>query len=102
MKPLQIANRKHDLIAMKISDPRELQFEDVGLIELEDAETGETLVIDTGSAQFRSDFASRAAEDNFNLNRTLRLIDLDFIHIISNQNYIIPLINFFKMREKRK
>jgi len=102
MRPLQIANRKHDMIAMKISDPRELKFENVGLIELEDAETGETIVIDTGSTQFRSDFAMQAEQDNFNLNRTLKLMNLDFIHIISNQNYTIPLINFFKMREKRR
>jgi uncharacterized protein (DUF58 family) len=102
MKPLQIANRKHDVIAIKISDPRELQFKNVGLIELEDAETGETLVIDTSSTEFRNDFAQQAAEDNFMLNRSLKLIDLDFIQIISNQSLIVPLINFFKMREKRK
>jgi uncharacterized protein (DUF58 family) len=102
MKPLQIANQKHDVIAIKISDPRELQFENVGLIELEDAETGETLVIDTGSTEFRTDFANQAAEDNFQLNRALRLIDLDFIQIITNQSFVIPLINFFKMREKRR
>ncbi|MFH2036039.1 MAG: DUF58 domain-containing protein [Candidatus Zixiibacteriota bacterium] len=102
MKPLQIANRKHDLIAIKISDPRELKFDDVGLIELEDSETGETMVIDTGSAAFRVDFAQKAEEDNFQLNRALRLINLDFIQIITNQSFIIPLINFFKKREKRR
>lgn len=102
MKPLQIANQKHDVIAIKISDPRELQFENVGLIELEDAETGETLVIDTGSTEFRRDFANQAADDNFQLNRALRLINLDFIQIITNQSFVIPLINFFKMREKRR
>nr|MBN2276749.1 DUF58 domain-containing protein [candidate division Zixibacteria bacterium] len=101
MKPLQIANRKHDMIAIKISDPRELQFDNVGLIELEDAETGETLVIDTGSYEFRRDFAARAEEDNFGLRRSLKLINLDFIQIITNQSYIVPLINFFRLREKR-
>lgn len=101
MTPLRIANRKHDVIALKISDPRELQFENVGLIELEDAETGETLLIDTASGAFRSDFAAQAEADNFGLKRSLRLINLDFIQIITNQSYILPLINFFKMREKR-
>ncbi len=102
MKPLQIANRKHDVIALKISDPRELRFDDVGLIELEDAETGETIVIDTGSAAFRKEFAQKAEEDNFILRRQLKLIDLDFIQIITNQPYTVPLIKFFKMREKRR
>ncbi len=100
-KPLQIANNKHDLIAMKISDPRELTFDNVGLIELEDAETGETLIIDTASREFRNDFAARAEEDNVGLKRTLALIDVDFIQIITNQSYIVPLINFFKIRERK-
>jgi uncharacterized protein (DUF58 family) len=101
MTPLQIANRKHDVIALKVSDPRELQFENVGLIELEDAETGETVLIDTASTAFRRDFAAQAEEDNYGLKRTLKLMNLDFIQIITNQSYIVPLINFFKMRERR-
>jgi len=101
LKPLQIANNKHDIIAMKISDPRELQFDNVGMIELEDAETGETLIIDTGSSEFRRDFAVKAETDNVALKRNFQLINLDFIHIVTNQSYIVPLINFFRMREKR-
>lgn len=101
VKPLQIANRKHDIIAMKISDPRELSFDDVGLIELEDAETGEVMLIDTGSQEFRLDFAQKAEADNYGLRRSFKLINLDFIQIITNQSYIVPLINFFKLREKR-
>ena len=102
LKPLQIANNKHDIIAMKISDPREITFENVGLIELEDAETGETVIIDTSSSDFRRDFTTQAQADNLGLKRSLRLIDVDFIQIITNQTYIVPLINFFKMREKRR
>jgi uncharacterized protein (DUF58 family) len=100
-KPLQIANRKHDLVAVKISDPRESSFEDVGMIELEDAETGEVYMIDTGSKEFRREFAARADEDIERLKREFQLINLDFINIRTDQSYIIPLINFFKMREKR-
>jgi uncharacterized protein (DUF58 family) len=102
LKPLQIANKKHDIIAIKVSDPRELSFEDVGLIELEDAETGEIMLIDTGSQEFRLDFAQKAEADNFALRRSFKLINLDFIQIITNQSYIAPLINFFKTREKRR
>ncbi|MEP0828075.1 MAG: DUF58 domain-containing protein [bacterium] len=102
LKPLQIANNKHDIIAVKISDPRELKFENVGLIELEDAETGETVIIDTGSAAFRLDFAQKAEADNFSLKRAFRLINTDFIQIVTDQSYIVPLIDFFRMREKRR
>jgi len=101
LKPLQIANRKHDVIAIKISDPREIRFENVGLIELEDAETGETLVIDTASKEFRADFARQADQDSLFLKRALKVINLDFIQIITNESYIVPLISFFKMRGKR-
>jgi len=100
-KPLQIANNKHDIIAIKVSDPREITFDDVGLIELEDAETGEVLIIDTGSKEFRKEFAAQAEEDVTGLRKRFRSINLDFINIRTDQSYISPLINFFKMREKR-
>lgn len=100
-RPLQIANNKHDIIAIKISDPREISFDNVGLIELEDAETGEVFMIDTASKQFRKEFAARAEEDNTSLKKGFRLIDLDFINIRTDQSYIQPLISFFKARERR-
>lgn len=99
--PLQIANRKHDVIAIKISDPREMAFEDVGLIEFEDAETGEFYTIDTSSKEFRREFAARSEEDVENLKHEFRLIKLDFINIRTDKSYIIPLINFFRMRERK-
>ncbi len=100
-KPLQIANRKHDVIAVKITDPREATFENVGLIELEDAETGEVFVIDTSSKAFRREFAARAEEDATQLKRGFQLIDLDFVSIRTDESYITPLVNFFKVRERR-
>jgi uncharacterized protein (DUF58 family) len=100
-KPLQVANKKHDIIAMKICDPRERVFEDVGLIELEDTETGEVVLINTGSKAFRQEFAARADEDLQNLKRSFKLVNMDFINIQTDQSYIAPLVSFFKMREKR-
>ena len=101
LKPLQLANNKHDVIAVKISDPRETSFENVGLLELEDAETGEVVLINTGSREFRQEFSARAEEDLHNLKRSFQLINTDFINIQTDQSYIAPLVNFFKMREKR-
>ena len=100
-KPLRLTNNKHDMIAVKISDPRETRFENVGLIELEDAETGEIVMINTASKEFRREFEARAAEDITGLKRELRLANVDFINIRTDESYIIPLVNFFKMREKR-
>jgi uncharacterized protein (DUF58 family) len=101
IKPIQIANNKHDVVAIKISDPRETSFDNVGLIELEDAETGEVVMIDTGSREFRREFSARAEEDNLGLKKAFKLINLDFINIRTDESYIVPLINFFKMRERR-
>ena len=100
-KPLQLANKKHDVIAMKITDPRERAFENVGLIELEDAETGEVVLINTGSKEFRREFEARADEDLQNLKRSFKLVNMDFINIQTDQSYIAPLVSFFNMREKR-
>ncbi|MDH3890229.1 MAG: DUF58 domain-containing protein [candidate division Zixibacteria bacterium] len=100
-RPLRIANNKHDIIAVKITDPRETRFDDVGLIELEDAETGEVIMVDTGSRTFRRQFAAKADEDTSDLKRGFQLINLDFIDIHTDQSYIVPLINFFKARERR-
>jgi len=100
-KPLQIANNKHDIIAVKITDPRETKFENVGLIELEDAETGEVIMVDTASRTFRREFAARAQEDTSALEKGFKLINLDFISIRTDKSYIVPLINFFKKRERR-
>jgi uncharacterized protein (DUF58 family) len=100
-RPLRIANNKHDIIAVKITDPRETRFEDVGLIELEDAETGEVIMVDSGSRSFRRQFAAKADEDTSDLKRGFQSINLDFIDIRTDQSYIVPLINFFKARERR-
>jgi len=101
LKPLQLSNKKHDVVAIRVSDPREMAFENVGLIELEDAETGEVVMINTGSREFRREFQARAEEDILDLKRSFQLINMDFINIRTDQSYISPLVNFFKMREKR-
>ena len=101
LKPLQIANGKHDVIAVKITDPRETGFENVGLLELEDAETGEIYVVDTSSRAFRKEYAARAEEDLASLKKSFRLIDLDFVSIETGRDYVVPLMEFFRRREKR-
>lgn len=100
-KSLQVANKKHDIIAISISDPREISLPNVGLIDLEDAESGETLMIDTSSPIIREEFYNRAM--NFNQGRSsfFKSIGVDHIHILTNYSYIEPITKFFKMRAKR-
>jgi uncharacterized protein (DUF58 family) len=100
-KMLTIANKKHDLIAIKILDPRETQLPNVGFIELEDTETGEQIIIDTQSVEVRKDFQDYALREQTKLDKGFRSIDLDHISISTDRSYVEPLMTFFKVRAKR-
>ena len=98
---LSMANRRHDVIAILITDPRELEMPNVGLTALRDAETGETRLFDTGSAAFRDTLAASAAARVAQLENGLRRRGIDFIHIDAAGSVVDPLIAFFHMRERR-
>jgi uncharacterized protein (DUF58 family) len=98
---LMTANRKHDVIAVLVTDPRELALPRVGLVTLRDAETGAARVYDTGSAAFRAALAASAAGRVRDLERRLRSAGIDFIHIDAAGSVVDPLVRFFKMRERR-
>jgi uncharacterized protein (DUF58 family) len=98
---LMIANRRHDLIAIRIADPRESKMENFGMIDFEDAETGEIITVDTADLLFRNEYSSRASELNDQLERAFRRMNLDYIQLTTGQDYIFPLSAFFKQRERR-
>ena len=100
-KSLRIANKKHDLIAIKITDPREMELPDIGFLELEDAETGELILIDTKDKKVRSSFAENFRKNRNYLDKNFKSIDLDNVWIFTNQPYTDPLMRFFQMRERK-
>ena len=100
-KALSLANQRHDVIAVLVSDPHELELPDVGLVSLRDAETGETRPYDTGSRVFRESVAQLSAKRVENLERQLRQRGIDFIHVSTAEPVVEPLVRFFRMREKR-
>jgi len=100
-KALRVASKRHDLVAIPVTDPRELDFPDVGLVELEDAETGEFFLLDTAHAASRQAFAREAARRGLLREKTLRSSKVDPVEVRTNQPYIEPLVRFFKMRAKR-
>jgi len=87
-KPLQIANKRHDIVAITVTDPREVDLPNVGFIELEDAETGETFLVDTSDADVRSEFASRTSETADERQKLFRSMNVDHIDIKTNESYI--------------
>ncbi len=98
---LQIASKKHDIIAISIVDPREVALPDAGLIELEDAETGEVIVVDTTSRQLRDEFHLKAVQQRESLKTLFQSIGVDHINIFTDQSYVQPINKFFRMRAKR-
>lgn len=100
-KALQIANRRHDVVSITITDPRELELPDVGFIELEDAENGEVVLVDTSYSEVRHGYARRSLDDIQYRDKLFRSINVDHIDIRTDQSYIEPLIRFFRMRARR-
>lgn len=100
-KLLRITNKKHDVIAISITDPRERELPKVGFIELEDAETGEVMLIDTNNSNLRKGFNLLAARNFKETLEKLRRSNVDHIGIYTHQPYIDPIMKFFRMREKR-
>ena len=98
---LKIANRRHDVIGVVLDDPREWTLPDVGLMVFEDAETGERLLVDTGSRRVRQAFARQAEEARRQRARLLRGVDMDTIAVRTDRPYVEALLRFFRLREKR-
>ncbi len=101
-RALKIAARRHDVIAVVLDDPRERQLPDVGLVELEEAETGERYVVDTSDPQVRKAFADSAATARVARDRWLHAANVDAVVITTDRPYIEPLLKFFRMRERRQ
>jgi uncharacterized protein (DUF58 family) len=101
-RALRVAGRRHDLIAVVLDDPREAELPDVGLVELEEAETGARYVVDTGDERVRTAFAKQAAMARAARDRVLRAADVDAVTIRTDRSYIDALMRFFRAREKRR
>jgi len=99
---LRIAARRHDVIAVVLEDPREAALPAVGLVELEEAETGTRYVVDTGNPRLRETFARRTAAARAERDRALRGADVDLVVVRTDRPYTEPLLRFFRMRERRQ
>jgi uncharacterized protein (DUF58 family) len=100
-KQLSVTSRRHDLIAIPIVDPREEELPDVGLVTLEDAETGEQIEINTSDARTRSGYLKAVERRTAERLREFRRKNVDAISLRTNQDYVPALRSFFKTRERR-
>jgi uncharacterized protein (DUF58 family) len=99
---LRHANRRHDLVAVQIADPYELELPSLGRIVLQDAETGEIVEINTGDSLKRAAFAERQAKAQRDVERLFRSAGIDAIQLRTDQPYAAELGRFFETREKRR
>src|SRR5216110_1039884 len=98
---LAVSGRRHDFIAVQIQDEREQVPPNVGIITLEDAETGEQIEINTADRGTRTRFSDLANEKAHELSRTLRRHNIDAITLRTSEDYLPALRSFFKLRERR-
>ena len=98
---VRIANKRHDMIAITIADPREQELPNVGFIELRDAESGEILLLDTADSLARKEFGALNNRRMQEQSRLFRSMGVDEILINTNRHHVEPIVRFFRMREKR-
>jgi len=100
-KELALTNKRHDLIAIKIVDPREIEIPDVGFIQLEDAETGEIVFIDSGFSSLRENYKDMNSGETEKISKLFKSLKIDLVEIQTDKPYINSLLNFFRARGKR-
>jgi uncharacterized protein (DUF58 family) len=101
-KAMRRTNRRHDLIAVHVEDPREKELPDVGIVALEDAESGEVIELDTASATVRKRFKELSLERGRRLVSDFRSEGIDTLQLQTDAPYMPALQRFFKTRERRR
>ncbi|MBT3180425.1 MAG: DUF58 domain-containing protein [Candidatus Marinimicrobia bacterium] len=101
LKSLKVVNRKHDVIGIQLFDPAETDIPNMGLAKVEDPETGESFWVDTSSKDLRNRLKKDIQTKQEKFLKDTRKIRFDIISIATNQDFVEPLMSFFKMREKR-
>jgi uncharacterized protein (DUF58 family) len=99
---MRAASVRHEVVALTLTDRREGELRDVGLIDLHDAETGERTVVDTSDRAVRQAYQRRAQELRDQRRRTLAAIGVEEIVLVTHENYVEPLLRAFRSRERRR
>ena len=100
-KMLAVSNKRHDIVAITVTDPRELELEDAGIVKLEDLESGQTFMVDTSDPALRKRYAQNALQRQLDRDKLFRSINVDTIDLRTDMPYSKSLFRFFKARERR-
>jgi uncharacterized protein (DUF58 family) len=101
-KPLSLLNRRHELIGIRLWDPRETELPNSGLIVIEDAETGEQLFVDTSSPEFRRRFGEAAERRSQELKENLRRAGVDLFSVSTEEDLVPAIVRMAALRKKRR
>ncbi|MGE3180036.1 MAG: DUF58 domain-containing protein [Phycisphaerae bacterium] len=102
VQPLRVLRRRHDLIPIVISDPREAELPNVRYLEFLDPETGDQVMLNTGSRRVRRKFAELAAAESDRLVKQFRRLRIDPIELQTGESFVEPLMRFFRKRGERR
>ncbi len=98
---LRIVSRKHDLVPVMISDPLEDAFPKLGLVELEDPETGQRVLVDTSDRGVRSHYENAMNNRRDELRKLFKRLELEHVELHAGEEYVIALARFFRARARR-
>lgn len=98
---LRVANKKHDMIGFWLIDPKEERLPEVGLLRLQDPETGEEMTVDTRDKELHELFRASVENRQTQLRDLFTSINMDSVQIRTDESYVEPVMKFFKMRERR-
>ncbi|HRV95342.1 MAG TPA: DUF58 domain-containing protein, partial [Anaerolineae bacterium] len=101
-RPLNLLSRRHDVLAIRLWDPREMELPDVGPIIIEDAETGEQLYVDTRDRRFRQRFQEAAQRRETELTETFKRAGVDALSLSTEEDLVRAIVRFATMRQRRR
>jgi uncharacterized protein (DUF58 family) len=101
-RPLTLLSQRHEVIALRIWDPHEVELPNIGLVVLEDAETGEQLVVDTNDKNFRARFEQAARQREARLTEALKRAGVDLLSMSTEEDLIRAIVRFAMLRSQRR
>ena len=101
-KPLALLNQRHEVLAIRLWDPRETELPDVGPIIMEDAETGEQLYVDTHDRKFRQRFKQAAEAREIQLAQSFKHAGVDALSLSTEEDLVKAIVRFAKLRQQRR
>ncbi|HEX2989873.1 MAG TPA: hypothetical protein VHO49_04300, partial [Anaerolineales bacterium] len=100
--PLSLLNQRHEVIAIRLTDPAEMELPDVGVMIMEDAETGEQLYVDTRDKKFRTNFHTAMQQREEDLKQAFKRAGVDMLTLSTSDDMVRSIVRFAKQREKMR